>query len=149
LKAVPKTDAEVISDESQRLDKWLWFARIAKTRSLATRLVESGKARVNKTRVSKASRTVRAGDVITLAIHEQIKVLKVIACGVRRGPATEARELYEDMSPPPVPRVHKAKVLPSALREKGAGRPTKRDRRRIDAWQTSAEETQSDESETH
>lgn len=144
---MPKTEAEAISDESQRLDKWLWYARIAKTRSLASRLVEGGKARVNKTRVSKASRTVRPGDVITLAIHEQIKVLKVIACGVRRGPATEARELYEDMSPPPVPRLHKPKILPAALREKGAGRPTKRDRRRIEAWQTTAEDSQSDESE--
>jgi len=122
-------------DVSQRLDKWLWFTRIAKTRTLATRLVETGKARVNRTKVTKASRTVRAGDVITLMIHEQVRVLKVLACGTRRGPAAEARELYEDMSPPPAPREKSSgPPPPMAQREKGAGRPTKRDRRRMLAW---------------
>jgi len=121
--------------ERQRLDKWLWFTRIAKTRTLATRLVETGKARVNRNRVTKASRTVCAGDVITLVIHEQVRVLKVLACGARRGPASEARELYEDMSPAPAPREKRSGPPPSpAQREKGAGRPTKRDRRRILAW---------------
>ncbi len=122
-------------DESQRLDKWLWFTRIAKTRTLATRLVETGKARVNRTKVTKASRTGRAGDVITLIIHERVRVLKVLACGTRRGPAAEARELYEDMSPPPAPREKSSGLPPpTAQREKGAGRPTKRDRRRMLAW---------------
>jgi len=122
-------------DVSQRLDKWLWFTRIAKTRTLATRLVETGKARVNRTKVTKASRTVRAGDVITLMIHERVRVLKVLACGTRRGPAAEARELYEDMSPPPTPREKSSgPPPPTAQREKGAGRPTKRDRRRMLAW---------------
>ncbi len=131
-------------DERQRLDKWLWFTRIAKTRTLATRLVETGKARVNRTKVTKASRTVRAGDVITLMIHERVRVLKVVACGARRGPAAEARELYEDMSPPPARRETAPRPPRSpAQREKGAGRPTKRDRRRMLAWifnkETSAE----------
>ena len=122
-------------EERQRLDKWLWFARIAKTRTLATRLVETGKARVNRTKVSKASRTVRAGDVITLAIHEQIRVLKVVAFGARRGPAAEAAMLYEDLSPPPVPRKKTSRPpQPPAQREQGTGRPTKRDRRQMDAW---------------
>lgn len=122
-------------DKRQRLDKWLWFTRIAKTRTLATRLVETGKARVNRTRVTKASRTVRAGDVITLAIHHRVRVLKVVAFGTRRGPAAEARELYEDMSPPPLPREKSSRPpLSPAQREKGAGRPTKRDRRRMEAW---------------
>lgn len=121
--------------DGQRLDKWLWYSRIAKTRTLATRLVESGKARVNSARVRKASRTVGAGDVITLVIHEQVRVLKVLACGVRRGPAAEARELYEDMSPPPAPREKRTQPPPRpAQREPGTGRPTKRDRRQIDAW---------------
>jgi ribosome-associated heat shock protein Hsp15 len=122
-------------DERQRLDKWLWFTRVVKTRTLATRLVETGKARVNRTKVTKASRTVRAGDVITLVIHEQVRVLKVLACGARRGPAAEARELYEDMSPPLAPREKTPRRPPSpAQREKGAGRPTKRDRRKMLAW---------------
>lgn len=134
-----KTEPESDARTGQRLDKWLWFARIAKTRTLATRLVEGGKARVNRTRVTKASRTVKPGDVITLAIHEQVKVLKVVAFGTRRGPAQEARQLYEDMSPPPVPRQRAPRPLPAAAREKGAGRPTKRDRRRMDAWLATAE----------
>lgn len=126
---------EKTPDERQRLDKWLWYTRIAKTRTLATRLVETGKARVNRTRVTKASRTVRAGDVIALMIHEQVRILKVLACGTRRGPAAEARELYEDMSPQPTKR-EKAPRQPAApaQREKGAGRPTKRDRRKMLAW---------------
>lgn len=144
-----KTKADFGSEGSQRLDKWLWFARIAKTRTLATRLIEGGKARVNKTRVSKASRMVRPGDVVTLAIHDQVKVLKILACGVRRGPAPEARELYEDLSPPPVPRVRKPRALPAAAREKGTGRPTKRDRRRMDAWHTRAGTPLPGEGENH
>ena len=134
-KPASKTARERTPDERQRLDKWLWYARIAKTRTLATRLVETGKARVNRSRVTKASRSVRAGDVITLAIHSQVRVLKVVACGVRRGPAAEARLLYEDLSPPPAPREKSSRPpLPPAQREKGAGRPTKRDRRQMDAW---------------
>ena len=130
-----KTVPDPSPDERQRLDKWLWYARIAKTRTLATRLVETGKARVNSTRVRKASRTVRAGDVITLVIHEQVRVLKVAACGVRRGPAAEARTLYEDMSPPPAPREkHTRPPPPPAQLEQGSGRPTKRDRRQMDTW---------------
>ncbi len=131
-KPASKTPSPV---ERQRLDKWLWFTRIAKTRTLATRLVETGKARVNRTRVTKASRMVHAGDVITLVIHEQVRVLKVLACGTRRGPAAEASELYEDMSPPPARHETASRPPPSpAQRDKGAGRPTKRDRRKILAW---------------
>jgi len=134
-KPASKTAPEHALDERQRLDKWLWFTRIAKTRTLATRLVETGKARVNRTKVTKASRMVRAGDVITLVIHERVRVLKVLACGTRRGPAAEACELYEDMSPPAAPREKSpGQAPPTAQREKGAGRPTKRDRRRMLAW---------------
>ena len=135
MRPASKTVPENITDERLRLDKWLWYTRIVKTRTLATRLVETGKARVNRTRATKASRTVKAGDVITLMIHEQVRILKVMACGTRRGPAAEARELYEDMSPPPTKR-EKAPRIPAspALREKGAGRPTKRDRRKMLAW---------------
>lgn len=142
-----KTDVDQGDRGGQRLDKWLWFARIAKTRTLASRLVENGKARVNKSRVSKASRTIRPGDVVTLAIHDQIKVLRIIAIGERRGPAAEARELYEDLSPPPVPRPHKTRLPSPAAREKGSGRPTKRDRRRIDAWQVGRSSARSTDSE--
>lgn len=135
-----KTDPANADAPVQRLDRWLWFARIAKTRTLATRLIEGGKARINRSRVTKASRTIKPGDVVTLAIHDQVKVLKVLACGVRRGPASEARELYEDLSPEPVPRPRTPRASPPAMRAKGAGRPTKRERRRIDAWRSAADE---------
>lgn len=134
---MPRIEPDSGGDSGQRLDKWLWFARIAKTRTLATRIVESGKARVNRTRVSKASRAIKPGDVITLAIHDQVKVLKVVACGERRGPASEARLLYEDLSPPPAPRGSRPRAAPPAARSKGSGRPTKRERRQMDAWLSS------------
>lgn len=119
----------------QRLDKWLWFTRVVKTRTFAARLISSGKARINRVRVSRPSQTVRPGDVITLMIHGRVRVLKVLDCGVRRGPATEADALYDDLSP--ARQTGKRETLPPgqpAVREKGAGRPTKRDRRRLDAW---------------
>ncbi len=130
-----KIHPEALARPSLRLDKWLWYARIAKTRSLAARLIETGKVRVNRARVSKPSRKVGPGDVITLILHGRVRVVKVLACGQRRGPATEAHELYEDRSPARVKRDDIA-APPSAPahREKGAGRPTKRDRRRIDTW---------------
>lgn len=119
----------------QRLDKWLWFARIAKSRTLAIQLVVSGKVRVNRTKISKPSRLVRADDVITAVVHSRVRVLKILALGKRRGPALEAQSLYDDMSPPPPPRPsRRLRPAPPAQREKGAGRPTKRDRRLIEAW---------------
>lgn len=87
--------------------------------------------RVNSDKVVTPSKAVKVGDVLTVALDRRVLVLKVAALGTRRGPFEEARKLYEDMSPPP-PRQEQ----PShpALREAGAGRPTKRDRRKIDAW---------------
>lgn len=117
----------------QRLDKWLWFARVVKTRSLASRLVGSGKARVNRARVTKASHPVREGDVVTVAVAGRVRVLKVVAAGARRGPAPEARLLYEDLTPAQGPYERPRAGQPGG-REPGAGRPTKRDRRVIDAW---------------
>lgn len=84
--------------ERQRLDKWLWFARIVKTRSLAARLVSDGFVRVNAQKIDQPAKPVSPGDVLTIALERDIKVLKVIAPGSRRGPATEARQLFEDLS---------------------------------------------------
>jgi ribosome-associated heat shock protein Hsp15 len=85
-------------EATQRLDKWLWFARVVKTRTLAAGLVEGGKVRINRARVEKPSHSVRVGDVITVTAHRQVRVLKVLAPGVRRGPPTEARKLFEELS---------------------------------------------------
>ena len=85
--------------ESRRLDRWLWYARFCKTRALATRLCQAGKVRVNRMRVRKPHYSVRVGHVLTFAQGRDIRVVRVLALGERRGPATEARALYEDMRP--------------------------------------------------
>jgi len=119
---------------SGRLDRWLWCARLYKTRTLATRAVASTPVRINGVRTKKPAHSLRVGDVITLARGPDIKVLKVRAHALRRGPAAEAQALYEDLSPP---RPEKAtEKMPHSsspvFRERGSGRPTKRERRKTD-----------------
>ena len=116
--------------ETQRLDKWLWFARVSKSRTLAAGLVEAGKVRVNRTRSTKPSQTVRPGDVLTIALQGNVQVLRVTASGARRGPPAEARQLYEVLTPPRTPP--SAGNAPSGVRDRGTGRPTKRQRRQLD-----------------
>ena len=86
--------------EAQRLDKWLWHARIIKTRSLAAQFVEQGKFRINREKVLKPAYTVKTGDVITAAIFGRVRVLRVAGFSERRGPAAEAQALYVDITPP-------------------------------------------------
>lgn len=85
-------------DGKQRLDKWLWFARIVKTRSLATKLVLDGHVRLNSQRIDTPAKTVGPGDVLTIALESRIAVLRVAAIGARRGPFSEARLLFDDLS---------------------------------------------------
>ena len=89
------------SDDRQRIDKWLFFARIAKSRSLAAKIVATGAVRVNRTKIEQPSHLVRAGDVLTLKTYRDVRVLRILAPGVRRGPAPEARLLYEDLAAGP------------------------------------------------
>jgi len=84
-------------EDRQRLDKWLWFARFAKSRTLAAKLVASGFVRVNGQRTDNSAKALAIGDVITLALHRTTVVIRVEDLGHRRGPATEARSLYTDM----------------------------------------------------
>ena len=83
--------------ERQRLDKWLWFARVVKTRALAAKLVTAGHVRLNGARAAGPDKPVRPGDVLTIALERQVRVLKVVAPGARRGPYEEARHLYQDL----------------------------------------------------
>jgi ribosome-associated heat shock protein Hsp15 len=83
---------------AQRLDKWLVYARFAKHRSLASELIENGKIRINRERTLKCSHCVKQGDVLTIALGERIKVIRVLGEAEKRGPATDARLLYEDMT---------------------------------------------------
>lgn len=112
-----------------RLDKWLWYARFFKTRTLAASIVAGGGVRINGTPASKRSTTITAGDVLTFAKDDHIRVIRVEACGSRRGPAPEAQELYTDLEPPVrAPR----EIVPTNPAFEGKGRPSKRDRRQLD-----------------
>jgi ribosome-associated heat shock protein Hsp15 len=115
--------------DRQRIDKWLWHARVVRTRSAAAELVTSGHVRLNGERVSASSRLVRSEDVITIALDRQVRILKVAGFAERRGDAEAARGLYADLTPLPAPASESVRV---AAREPGSGRPTKRDRRAID-----------------
>ncbi len=86
-------------DERQRLDKWLWFARVAKTRGLAARLVLEGHVRLNARRIETPAKPVGPGDVLTIALERQVRVLKIIDPGTRRGGFPEAKLLFEELAP--------------------------------------------------
>jgi ribosome-associated heat shock protein Hsp15 len=121
-----------MSAERQRIDKWLFFARVAKSRTLAAKFAQGGHVRVNGAKISQASQEVKPGDVLTMTLPNRVVVCKIVDCGARRGPASEARLLYEDMSPPPPPKSASALDRIAGKRETGAGRPTKKERRAID-----------------
>jgi ribosome-associated heat shock protein Hsp15 len=87
--------------DRQRIDKWLWHARVVRTRTAAAGLADGGLVRVNGARIDAASRAVRAGDVVTVAL-DRIRVLRVKGFSERRGSAPDAALLFEDLSPPPV-----------------------------------------------
>jgi ribosome-associated heat shock protein Hsp15 len=86
----------------QRLDKWIWFARVVKTRSLAARLVSDGHVRVNAQRIESPAKQVGPGDVLTIALERQVRVLRIIDPGFRRGPFEEAKLLFEELTPAPL-----------------------------------------------
>ena len=113
--------------QSQRLDKWLWGARFFKTRSLATKQCHAGGMRVDGTLTLKAHHLLRGGEVLTFRQGDHIRAL-----AERRGPASEAQMLYEDLSPPETQtRLPADRALASGARDRGSGRPTKKDRRQI------------------
>ncbi|MEN5277545.1 RNA-binding S4 domain-containing protein [Brucella sp. TWI432] len=115
----------------QRIDKWLFFARVVKSRSLAAKLAVGGKVRVNRDKIDQAAYPVKIGDVLTITLDRQILVYKVLAPGHRRGPAPEAQLLYQDMTPKPAPQSDSVGAM-QPHRESGAGRPTKKERRETD-----------------
>lgn len=124
------------ASQSIRIDKWLWFARFFKSRSLASKVVSSGNVRVNGAHIKKTSHLVCVGDTLTFAQQKDIRVVRIVQTGVRRGPAPEAQTLYEDLSPPRTgddTEKHGA-AHPAAAR---AGRPTKKLRRAVDAFKQS------------
>jgi ribosome-associated heat shock protein Hsp15 len=117
--------------DGQRVDRWLWHARIVRTRALAAALAESGHVRINGQRIHAPARTVRIGDVLTVALRESVKILRVVGFAERRGASSDAVKLYEDLSEPVPPREPRQRPL-APSRDPGSGRPTKRDRRALE-----------------
>ncbi len=116
-----------------RLDKWLWYARFFKSRTRATAVCEAGRVRVNGTIVNKAHHALRPGDVLTFPQETAVRIVRILDLGVRRGPAPEAQALYEDLEPPGgSPPAADDATATGSHRPRGAGRPTKADRRATD-----------------
>ena len=88
--------------DSLRLDKFLWFARVVKTRALAQALAEGGRLRISGRIVDRAHAPVRVGDVLSFAVHGKVRVLRVGALPARRGPPAEAALLYEELAERPL-----------------------------------------------
>lgn len=134
-------DDEAVPAGTQRLDKWLWFARFVKTRTLASELVSAGKVRLNRVRVEKPAQTVRPGDVLTITLHRRVQLVRVIGIAGRRGPSAAAQKLYEQLTaegdaikpaPSPPAESWQPKETAPPSRPAGSGRPTKKERRAID-----------------
>jgi len=109
--------------DRQRIDKWLWHARVVRTRSAAATLAASGHVRVNGQRIDAPSRAVRAGDVVTVALDRAVQVLRVLSFSERRGSPEESRKLCE-----PIERLTRYR---EGDRSPGGPRPTKRERRAL------------------
>ena len=131
-------DAVALS-ASQRLDKWLWYARVAKTRTYAASLVQGGKVRVNRGRTTKPGQSIKIDDVITIAVHGRVRILRVLSPGQRRGPAMEAATLFEELTPDVPDRSISGPADPSGRETNRGARPTKRDRRALDRLRDSFE----------
>lgn len=110
-----------------RLDKWLFHARFVKSRSLAAALVATSGMRVNALRISKPAYAVGQDDVLTFSLGARVRVVRILDIGERRGPASEAQALYDDLSPPPPPPDLSRPVAVAG------GRPDKAARRRFAA----------------
>lgn len=119
------------ADLRQRIDKWLFFTRMVKSRSLAQGLLNSGHVKVNGTSIRQPSFQVKAGDRVEIALDRRDLILVVKSGGERRGPYEEAKQLYEDLTPPRE-KVERMSAFEQAQRVKGSGRPTKKERRETD-----------------
>ena len=113
-----------------RLDKWLWFARFFKTRTRATAACMQKKIQLDGVVVSKASLTIKPGQIVAFEQGRDRRVVQVVALGQRRGPAEEAGRLYTELH-----RISPQKEKSPALRTRGTGRPTKKQRRQTDSLQ--------------
>ena len=122
-----------MSMESVRVDKWLWAVRIFKTRTASGRACDNGKVRLGES-PAKSSSKVKVDDVVRVRLHHENRQFKVLKLIEKRVGAQVAMACYEDITPPEerIDRLKSAFALPTAYRERGTGRPTKKDRREID-----------------
>ena len=116
--------------ETLRADRWLWFARFFKSRTLAAEACSKRRIRLNGKVLSKSNQPLRTGDVLTFSQGDAVRVVRLTALGTRRGPADEAHTLYEDLAPQP--QRPGTILLPDVPRKPGTGRPSKSDRRLIE-----------------
>ena len=114
-----------------RVDKWLWATRLFKTRTAASGACEAGRVRIDGS-VAKAAKRVRPGQIIAIRRRQHDTVVVVRVLRDKRGSATAVAECYDDISPPRPAATDDRGAGPAEVRDAGAGRPTKRDRRRID-----------------
>ena len=120
-----------MAEGRQRIDRWLFFARVVKSRTLAAKLAQAGRVRIDGRKTEQASDAVKPGDKLTITLERRILVYRVVAPGTRRGPAEEAQRLYDDLSPKPTQSGAPDDAVPP-VRDIGTGRPTKRERRQLD-----------------
>ncbi len=116
--------------DTQRVDKWLWYARVYKSRSLCAKQVSEGKICVNDVKISKPAHGLAIGDVLTFVKADRPRAIKLLELGTRRGSAPEAQLLYEDNSPAPVQK----EFVPPNPKFEGKGRPSAKDRRQTAAF---------------
>lgn len=101
---MPSSDPEPSAADRQRIDKWLWHARVVRTRTQAAALADRGRVRINGQRTASASRAIRSGDVVTVALDGGVRVLRVTGFAERRGSAPDAQMLYEELQTGPLDR---------------------------------------------
>ena len=118
----------VAGAQTGRVDSWIWSVRLIKTRSAGSAACRAGHVRVNGVRV-KPAHLIRAGDEVRFRQEGRERIVVVVRLISKRVSAPDAAECYTDHSPPPPPR---ETAVPAAIRDRGAGRPTKRDRRSIE-----------------
>ena len=117
--------------EKIRLDTWLWYARFYKSRSLSSKAILSGKLRVNSNKIVKPASKVKINDVLTINHINMVRIIQVQSLGSRRGPASEAQKLYNDLSGD-ITDASKIKHASEKSKKEINKRPTKKDRRRLD-----------------
>ena len=117
--------------EKIRLDTWLWYARFYKSRSLSSKAILSGKLRLNSNKIIKPASKVKINDVLTINHINMVRIIQVQSLGSRRGPASEAQKLYNDLSGD-ITDASKIKHASEKSKKEINKRPTKKDRRRLD-----------------